>query len=449
MTLNQQQLQHFYLRAGFGAPYNVIQEGHSKTPSVLLENQFKLAKNSQLLGEEDQFNPPKNYRSLSFEEQAKLRKQNRIKVRDLNVQWLKQMVSSSATLHEKMTFFWHDHFACRPRLSSFATGYLNVLRTHALGNFRDLLLGVSKSPAMLQYLNNQQNKKSSPNENFAREVMELFTLGRDMGYTEKDIAESARAFTGWGFNRKGEFVFRRAVHDYANKQVFGKTGNFDGDAIIDLLLSKKQTARYIAQKWVQFFVNYKGHQILEQRIADRLFEKDYDIQSGLEVLFTSKEFYEANNIGTRIKSPIELIVSLQRQLHVQIEHDLSLIYLQRTLGQLLFDPPNVAGWNDGVDWVDSASLLFRINLPKYVFKSAHLKHLPNSFDANDQFKMARRLKRLETKLDAEGLEASIAQLSDAELSQYLLQVPAKVTQKSRSIVDRVVQITSKPEYQLC
>ena len=144
-------------------------------------------------------------------------------------------------------------------------GYLDVIRKHALGNFGDLLREVSKTPAMLQYLNNQQNRKSSPNENFAREVMELFTLGRDQGYSESDISEAARAFTGWGFNKDGKFVSRQRQHDQGVKNVLGKSGDFDGDDIIDLLLEQKQTANYISQKWVRFFVNYEGEYFVTSR----------------------------------------------------------------------------------------------------------------------------------------------------------------------------------------
>src|ERR1017187_5564451 len=172
-----------------------------------------------------------------------LRKQSVDDLKNLNLAWLDEMINSEAQIREKMSLFWHGHFACRVINIYFQQQLLNIIRENALGNFGDLLREASKSPAMLSFLNNQQNKKQHPNENFAREVMELFTLGRG-NYTENDIKEAARAFTGWGFNLQGEFVDRPFVHDNGKKTFLGKTGNFDGDDIIDILLEQKQTAQF-------------------------------------------------------------------------------------------------------------------------------------------------------------------------------------------------------------
>ena len=193
-------------------------------------------------------------KEIDAAKRKKIREQSREDLKNLNIRWLDEMINSEAQLREKVALFWHGHFACRVVNSFFQQELLDVVRANALGSFKDLLRGVSKSAAMLQFLNNQQNKKQHPNENFAREVMELFTLGRG-NYTENDIKEAARAFTGWGYNVGGDFVFRKNQHDTGTKTVLGKTGNFDGDDIIDILLEQKKTALFITKKIYKFFVN--------------------------------------------------------------------------------------------------------------------------------------------------------------------------------------------------
>ena len=165
-------------------------------------------------------------------------KEQRQEEKELNLTWINRMSTTDAPLQEKMTLFWHNHFACRSKNAAFAQQLNNIQRTNALGNFRTLLFQVAESPAMLQFLNNQQNQKGHPNENFAREVMELFTIGRG-NYTETDVKESARSFTGYGFNKDGEFVNRRFFHDDGQKTFMGKTGNFNGEDILNALLDKK------------------------------------------------------------------------------------------------------------------------------------------------------------------------------------------------------------------
>jgi len=191
---------------------------------------------------------------MSKEEKQQLQKKSREEIRNLNLEWLSEMVNSEQQLREKLAFFWHGHFACRNLNAFYQQDLINIIRKNALGNFGTMLKEVSRSAAMLAFLNNQQNRKQKPNENFAREVMELFTMGRG-NYTEKDIKEAARAFTGWQFKINGEFVFRPNLHDDGVKTVLSKTGNFDGDDVLNILLEQKQTATYITTKLYRFFVN--------------------------------------------------------------------------------------------------------------------------------------------------------------------------------------------------
>jgi uncharacterized protein (DUF1800 family) len=304
-------------------------------------------------------------KELPQEDRKKIQQKNREGVRNLNMYWMHEMVNTASQLREKMAFFWHGHFACRNLNVFYQQGLLDVIRRNALGNFGTMLKEVSKSAAMLNFLNNQQNRKDHPNENFAREVMELFTLGRG-NYSETDIKEAARAFTGWGSTIQGDFQFRRFQHDFGSKTVLGRTGNFDGGEVLDILLQEKQTAKFITQKVYKFFINEKVDADKVNWLAERFYKNDYDIAKLMEDIFTSDWFYEEKNIGAQIKSPVELLVGIQRMLPMKLENEEALMLLQRVLGQLLFYPPNVAGWPGGKAWIDSSSLMMRMRIPKLI-----------------------------------------------------------------------------------
>jgi uncharacterized protein (DUF1800 family) len=316
---------------------------------------------------------------LTKEQRAELRKQSREALKDLNLRWLDEMVHSEAQLREKMAFFWHGHFACREINIFYQQQLLDVIRTNALGNFGDLLREVSKSAAMLAFLNNQQNRKRQPNENFAREVMELFTLGRG-NYAEKDIKEAARAFTGWGFDLGGNFVFRKQFHDEGEKTVLGKTGTLDGDDIIDILLQQEQTARYITAKIYRFFVNETPDPAMVEKLSKEFFQSGYDIKKLLSSIFLSPSFYEEKNRGVIIKSPVQLLVGLRRMLPMKFNNDEVQLLYQRLLGQVLFYPPNVAGWPGGRNWIDSSSLMYRLRLPRLLHDDEGLVAKPKVDD---------------------------------------------------------------------
>ncbi len=282
--------------------------------------------------------------------------------KDLNLSWINKMGTTNAVLLEKMTLFWHNHFACRSKNAAFAQQLNNIQRANALGNFRTLLFQVAESPAMLQFLNNQQNQKNHPNENFARELMELFTIGRG-NYTETDVKESARAFTGYGFNKNGEFVNRRFFHDDGQKTFLGKTGNFNGEDIMDMLLEKRETAHFISNKLYKYFVNETPDPAHVNAMADVFYKSGYEIRPLLEYVFTSDWFYDDKNTGNLIKSPVDFLVGLNRQFYITYQRPEVLLQFQRALGQVLFYPPNVAGWPGGRNWIDSSSLMYRLKIP--------------------------------------------------------------------------------------
>jgi len=374
---NQIKNQHLMWRAGFGPAveqladlsevspkqlYKALQKASSKKPEYIdVADDFLKG----LWAGIDEVGRQERIKEMKEEDKKKIQQKQRESVRSLNLNWLKVFINTDAQLREKMAFFWHGHFACRNLNVFYQQGLLDIIRSNALGSFRDMLHEVSKSAAMLNFLNNQQNRKDHPNENFAREVMELFTLGRG-NYTENDIKEAARAFTGWSSDLKGEYIFRRFQHDYASKTVLGKTGNFDGDEVLDILLSQKQTAKFITQKVYKFFVNDAIDEAKVNWLADRFYQSTYDIGKLMEDIFTSDWFYDEKNIGSKIKSPIELIAGIQRMLPMKLENEEALTFLQRALGQILFYPPNVAGWPGGKTWIDSSSLMLRMRLPQLI-----------------------------------------------------------------------------------
>jgi len=402
-------------------------------------------------------------RELDPDQRKELQQRNRNGIRDLNSIWMSKMVNSSAQLREKMAFFWHGHFACRNLNVLYQQQLLNIIRQHALGNFGTMLKAVSRSAAMLNFLNNQQNRKDHPNENFAREVMELFTIGRG-NYSESDVKEAARAFTGWTANFQGEFVFRRFQHDFGSKTVLGRSGNFEGEEVLNILLEEKKTAVYITTKLYRFLVNEIPDAKHIQWLSDRFYKNGYEIGPLLEDIFTSDWFYENKHIGTRIKSPIELLAGIRRLLPMQIDDATGQLLLQRGLGQVLFYPPNVAGWPGGKTWIDSSSLMLRMRVPRLLLGEDEW-NIGGKTDDDVQMGMMQRLQnRLEAKVDWMPLLSSFKKVPleklPAQLSDLLLQTQRAQTiallksyvvaaDRDASIRQLTAHILSTPEYQLC
>jgi uncharacterized protein (DUF1800 family) len=472
--------QHLLWRAGFGPAvyqlddltktspqklYKALQKASSKKPEYLQAADNYLQ--GLMMGVQE---AGRQQKEMSAEQKKELRKKSREDIRNLNLYWVNEMVNSEAQLREKMSLFWHGHFACRNLNIFFQQELLQAIRRNALGNFRDLLHEVSKTAAMLNFLNNNQNRKDHPNENFAREVMELFTTGRG-NYSEHDVKEAARAFTGWGANAKGEFVFRRFQHDDGSKTVLGKTGNFDGDEVLEILLDQKQTAKFISQKIYRFFVNDTTNQSKVDWLADRFYETDYDIGKLMEDIFTSDWFYNEENIGCKIKSPVELLVGIQRMLPMKLENEEGLLLLQRLLGQILFYPPNVAGWPGGRTWIDSSTLMMRMRIPQLINDRDEFNIKPKTDD--DQ--MVGRDDEIKTKT-GKATRPINAEIDWSKYVEYYNRVPrgelvndiagnllqtkkavsadiineySDASDKESFIKTATIQIMSTPEYQLC
>lgn len=386
----------------------------------------------------------------------------------LNKAWLDAMAFGPSPFGEKMAFFWHNHFATRHQHPLAAQKQLNTLRQHALGSFRKLLHALAKDPAMLLFLNNQQNRKEHPNENFARELLERFTLGRG-AYTETDVREAARAFTGWTTDFQGEFQFRPRRHDAGQKTFLGKQGNFRGEDILDILLAQRQTARFITEKIYRQFVNPKPQPEIIDAWARQFYESDYDLARLMQQVLTSPHFYESRHRAAHIKSPVEYLVSLMRLLGLRFEAAEGPILLQRLLGQVLLQPPNVAGWPLGQAWIDSNSLLTRLRIPKALLFSEHLPERPKESFAGkeDALGMGRPSLResLAVSIEWEAFETLSQNRSPSELGKqlahYLLQLPPDhafpdlnlLMQEARPSVPPLkhclLLLLGSPEFQLC
>lgn len=374
MTMTNQTKQwHLLWRAGFGPSLhqitNIENLTSDKTWEILKKHASTKLINLKLEDSfvEDNYNK-NNQKELTAEEKEdwsrKIRQQSNRDFKELNEKWIHLMVSSNNQLGEKMAFFWHNHFAIRHNNSFLQKESINIIRKHTLGSFADLLREISKSGAMILSLNNAQNRKNSPNENFAREIMELFSMGIG-SYNEMDIKEAARAFTGWGIGNDGRFLFKSNIHDNGNKTFLGQSGNFDGDDIVDIILEQPQTANFIVTKIYRYFVNDKVN-IDHIEFLSNSFYKDYDIKKLMETIFTSTWFFDNRNIGNKIKSPTELIVGLQRLSPKSTIPNKLQSNIQRLLGQTLFSPPSIAGWPTGKTWIDSSTLMFRLQLQDIV-----------------------------------------------------------------------------------
>ena len=291
---------------------------------------------------------------------------SRLETKRVAYWWADRMISSPRPLEEKMTLFWHNHFANNEtKVRDYRKLLLQneTFRNHATGNFRDLIIAVAKDPAMLYFLDAGQNIKGSPNENFAREIMELFTLGVG-NYEEKDIREAARAFTGWNTNDL-EFVVNKDLHDNESKTILNKTGNFSGEDVIDILLSQEAASKFIVKKLYKEFVNENINDDIISDYAHVLEQNNFELKPLLAAIFFSKDFYSEQNRGSHIKSPVELVISTYKKLGLNNTPGVPDFNQSTTaMGQTLFWPPTVAGWAGGRSWITPALLMERGNFAR-------------------------------------------------------------------------------------
>jgi uncharacterized protein (DUF1800 family) len=289
---------------------------------------------------------------------------NAIETQRLGLWWATRMLTTGRPLEEKLTLFWHGHFATgenKVRDYRMMLRQNEMFRTQAAGTLRGLLVAILKDPGMLVYLDNGENIKTHPNENFGRELLELFSMGVG-NYNERDVREAARAFTGWT-NNVLEFKFDAAQHDPGEKTFLGRTGPFNGEDIIDIILEQPVTAEFVSAKLYRYFVRDEISAPVRAALGRTFRDSGYQIKPLLKQIFLSRDFYSPPAYATQIKSPVQLVVSTYKKLGLR---DVPTIpdfgRMTGGLGQSLFDPPNVAGWAGGRTWITPSTLLQRGNV---------------------------------------------------------------------------------------
>ena len=379
--------------------------------------------------------------------------------------WLRRMIETGRPFEEKMTLFWHGHFATGYRTieDSYHMFLQNQLfRTNAVGNFAQLVMRILRDPAMLKYLDNDDSRKGRPNENLARELMELFVLGEGNAYTENDIKEGARALTGYTFEDDA-FKFNAGQHDGESKTILGQKGEWDGDDFARIILSRKESSEFLCRKLYRFFINDGPGMpdvkvaTVTKALAEELRKKQYEIKPVLRMLFRSQHFYDAANMGATIKSPVQLTVQTIRELGVP-PRDLSTLNSATDLmGQSLFMPPNVKGWECGQTWINTSTFFVRQNLAVYLITGKR----PDAFDWDES------LAHWNTDL----LEAAISSRTNGDASKeadalmdIVLAINASTERreqfkkyvqtlngplKGERLVAALCLVTAMPEYQLC
>lgn len=444
MELTDSDKFHLYARAAFFAHESELPTD-GKVERVV-DGLFKSAKSEPLKYALPKLDPSKK---LSQKEKRERRKTWRGHVREINALWVRQMMNPKNALVEKMTLFWHGHFACRTVVNPYHSLDLNNrLRKHALGSFRDLLYAVAQSAAMINYLHLRQNKKGSPNEDFARELCELFTLGRDVDYTEKDVVEIARAFTGWTVNAKGEHLVNERQHDNGVKTIFGKTGNFTGNDVIEMILENPHTADFIAKKIYRFFVREHVNEKHVKELSQVLYKANYDIAAMMRHLFTAKWFYQAK--GELVKGPVDLLVGFGRIFDLKYADTKTIIRVQYYLGQALFDPPNVAGWAGGRNWIDSSRLAFRLRMGAMIVNRGVVEvELSPALDdmLTKKTKKQKKFLKLYEEVD---WSAFYRRNPSGNYEQVLLRTENKRIGAIpfESKIEQIVQLISTPDFQL-
>ncbi|MEL6867306.1 MAG: DUF1800 domain-containing protein [Bacteroidota bacterium] len=358
MPWNKQRVQHLFRRLGYGASHAEMEAALLQDPQTLIDQMLDDAIAAPLT------TAPvwANWTILDYDD---FNEQLGEQYAEWLTTWTKDMLLGNS-LRERITLFWHNHlvtlidsYACPPYMYQ----YHKILQENALGNFRDLVYEMGTSSAMLVFLNGNLNSSASPNENYARELYELFTLGRDNGYDQNDIAETARALTGFVGRSVdcGPFFFVDVLHDTGEKTIFGQTGNWGYDDVHELLFTQRadQIATYICTKIYQVFVNPDVDENIVEALATTFKTNNFELAPVFRQLFKSEHFFDEAHFSTVIKNPIELLLTFYKEAQIPFDDDqraLELAYYALFLGQQLFNPPDVSGWPGDQAWIDTSSL---------------------------------------------------------------------------------------------
>ncbi len=374
-----------------------------------------------------------------------LQRRNREALDQIASWWLKRMTYGPHPLQEKLTLFWHGHFttSAREERQSYLMWQQNeTLRQYAAGDFRQFLHAISRDPAMLDYLNNTQNRKQHPNENYAREVMELFTLGLGH-YTEQDIRESARAFTGWTHDGEN-YIFQKSQHDFGIKHFLGRSGNFNGDDILEIILQQPACAPFVASKLYQYFTTEADVEpALATSLGDIFRGSKFQLRPLLRTILMSRGFYSPTVIGAQIKSPVQLLIGTIRMMNLEMPPERLVMGALNRMGQLPLNPPNVKGWPGGRAWINTSTLFVRYNSCLYLTSGAvpmvsqNLRQLASQTGTSTQQSVDHWVDRL------------IQRPVPANKKEILSRALGNQPDRPDSLKRMVQLIVSMPEYQLC
>ena len=366
---------HLLVRAGFGGRAEEIEKLHALGPakaiSSLVDSQPESYAPPACADPHGQDELRNQLRDAVTPEQKQsvlklLNERFRYEMSDLTRWWVTRMVNTRAPFLEKMTLFWHGHFATSGQKvrHAYKMWHQNeILRQNGLANFANLTKAISRDPAMMIWLDTVQSKKERPNENFAREVMELFTLGEGC-YSESDVKEAARAWTGYRIDKDNQFRFAPAQFDSGLKTFLGETGSWNGDQIVDMIVSQPQCARFIAAKIWKFFAYEATDPKLIDALASEFRNVQYEIRPFMKQVFSAQEFYGTEALNSQIKSPVQFLVQAFRTMPIALPESSVLEFAFRQMGQVPFYPPSVKGWDGGNSWINTATLTFRYKLAR-------------------------------------------------------------------------------------
>jgi uncharacterized protein (DUF1800 family) len=363
---NERNAEHLLNRAGFGARGSEVRAAVAEGLEACVDRLLSEHSDSEPFYVE-RYGP--DYRDMADMSpdmrdatKRQVRRHEHAQMESYRTWWFERLMSGEDRLRERMTLFWHGYFTSSPagvRRSYELLSEIALLRDNALESYADMLRAIVRNPAMLMYLDNHVNRKGNPNENFARELMELFTLGEG-NYTEDDVKEAARALTGYASDGTGQFVFRKGQHDFGKKTILGRTGRFDGDDLVEILLAQDACPRWVAHRLITYLEGVEPDPARLQSYADFLRASDFKLRPFLRRLFLDPEFYRPEVVGTRVAGPVEFLVGISHRLG--IEPPGQVMYASAAaLGQKLLHPPNVAGWEEGMAWISTASLMQRGN----------------------------------------------------------------------------------------
>ncbi|MCP3920912.1 MAG: DUF1800 domain-containing protein [bacterium] len=361
--------EHLFNRAGFGARPAEIRRWVEAGPEALVEHLLAPRGSEPFYVEDPEGDVERlrEMRKVSGDERRRLRQLARQKDRRQYQAflewWVERLITADDPLRERMTLFWHGLLTSSfqtVKRSRWMIDQNQLFRDNATGSYATLLKAILKDPAMLRYLDNNTNKKGKPNENLAREVMELFSLGEGH-YTESDVKEAARALTGHSFQPGGTYRFFARRHDYGPKDILGARGRHDASDLADILLAQEQCARYIAGRLIHYFEGVEPEAQRLERYAALLRDGGYELEPLLRTLFLDPDFYREDIIGARVASPIDFLVGSMRRLGTRIRPQF-VVLGAAMLGERLGDPPNVKGWEGGEAWISTSTLMMRGNL---------------------------------------------------------------------------------------